>query len=89
MNTTATAPVVEVGLARNVLQPVMADADWRILPRTRPARSRFEGSSSLARSPVIDALLMAVWPRRLRQSVLLRCDQGSQDGNDNRFPDYS
>ena len=41
--------------------------------------------SSLARSIVIDALMMAVWRRRPKQTVIVHSDQGSQYGSDDWF----
>lgn len=37
---------------------------------------------TLARSIVLDALMMAVWRRRPKQSVIIHSDQGSQYGSD-------
>jgi putative transposase len=37
---------------------------------------------TLAREPVLDALLMAVWRRKPRQPVIVHSDQGSQYGSD-------
>ena len=37
---------------------------------------------TLARSIVLDALMMAVWRRRPKQSVIVHSDQGSQYGSD-------
>jgi putative transposase len=37
---------------------------------------------SLAREPVLDALVMAVWRRRWKNRLMVRSDQGSQYGSD-------
>ena len=37
---------------------------------------------SLTRSIIIDALMMAVWRRRPKQTVIVHSDQGSQYGSD-------
>jgi putative transposase len=43
---------------------------------------------TLAREPVLDAILMAVWRRKPKRKVLIHSDQGTQYGSNDWLAEY-